>query len=428
VSLPLLALFLATFGIATTEFAVVGLLPEIAVDFGVSIPKAGLLVSGYALGVAVGGPILVILTAPLSRKVALLLLIGVFVVGHVFSAVAPTYGMLMAARIVAAVCHASFMGIAAVVAAGTAPPNRSARAVAMVWLGFSAASLFGVPAAAALGHAMGWRSTFWAIAAVGAFAGLAIAAWIPQTGRAGRTNLAGELRALGRGQVLLSMATSLLVCAVTFSVFTYIAPLLATETGISAEALPGMLFLFGIGGTAGLLAGGRLADWRPMPSIIFMFVAQAALYLTLIWVIRSPVRTGAAILAWGFLFLAPCVPLQTRVVKQASEGPNLASTLNQSAFNIGNALGPSIGPPLCRSASLTNGCLCSGPCWRSWGRARPPSRSPWSVATIRRTCALSLQNKASAVTAMARTTKDVTGPPYVLHNLRSHDEADRRFL
>jgi MFS transporter, DHA1 family, inner membrane transport protein len=342
-SFPLFALFLATFGIATTEFAVVGLLPEIATDLDVGIPKAGLLVSGYALGVAVGGPILVALTASLSRKVVLLLLMGVFVFGHVFSAVAPSYGVLMTSRIVASVCHASFLGIAAVVAAATVPPDRSARAVSMVWLGFSAASLLGVPAATAIGHAMGWRSAFWAIAAIGALAGLAIYTWIPLTGRSERTNLAGELKALGHQQVLLAMAMSLLVCAATFSVFTFVAPLLATETGISAKALPGMLFLFGVGGTAGLLAGGRLADWRPMPSVIFMFVALAALYLLLIRVIWSPALTGAAIAMWGFLFFAPCVPLQARVVKQASEGPNLASTLNQSAFNVGNALGPSVG-------------------------------------------------------------------------------------
>lgn len=342
-SLPLFALFLATFGIGTTEFSVVGLLPEIATDLGVSIPKAGLLVSGYAIGVAVGGPVLVILTASLSRKVSLLLLVGVFVFGHVCSALAPSYGTLMAARILASVSHASFLGIAAVVAAGTVPPNRSARAVSMVWLGFSAASLFGVPAGTALGSALGWRSTFWAIAAIGAISASAIAVWIPSGGKGERTNLAVEIRALVAPQVLLAMAMSLLVCATAFSVFTFVAPLLATETSISAAALPGMLFLFGVGGTVGLLSGGRLGDWRPMPAIIIMFVAQAALYLTFIAVIKIPALVGAVMIAWGFLFLAPCVPLQTRVVMKASEGPNLASTLNQSAFNVGNAVGPLAG-------------------------------------------------------------------------------------
>jgi MFS transporter, DHA1 family, inner membrane transport protein len=342
-SLPLLALFLATFAIATTEFAVVGLLPDVAFNLDVSIPKAGLLVSGYALGVAVGGPILTIIAGRLTRKNALLALMSIFIAGHILSAIAPSYGTLMAARIVASVCHASFLGIAAVVAANIVPSDHSARAVARVWLGFSAASLFGVPAATAIGHQFGWRSTFWAITAVGGCAWLAISAWVPNTGQRGRANLWDELKAVGQIQVLLAMAMSLLVCATTFAVFTYVAPLLTTEAGLSAATLPFMLFLFGMGGTAGLLVGGRLADWRAMPFIILMFVAQAVVYLALIVAIRSPTLTGFAILIWGFLFLAPCVPLQARVVKQASAGPNLASTLNQSAFNVGNAFGPPLG-------------------------------------------------------------------------------------
>jgi MFS transporter, DHA1 family, inner membrane transport protein len=269
VSLALFALFLATFGIATTEFAIVGLLPEIASDLSVSIPRAGLLVSAYAAGVAIGGPVLAILTSGLRRKTALLLLVDIFIVGHVLSAIAWSYGTLMFARIVASVCHASFLGIAAVVAAGTVQSSRSARAVALVWLGFSAASLFGVPVGTMLGHAFGWRSTFWAIGGVGASDELAIWLWIPDAGRAGRSNLTIELRAIGRSQVLLAMAMSLMVCATTFTVFTYVAPLLATVTGVSARGLPLMLLLFGIGGTIGLLVGGRLADWRPMSSVAF---------------------------------------------------------------------------------------------------------------------------------------------------------------
>jgi DHA1 family inner membrane transport protein len=334
----LMALFLATFCIATTEFAVVGLLPDIAADLNASIPKAGLLVSGYAIGVAIGGPVLTIITAPLSRRNALLSLMAVFVVGHILS-----YAMLMSARIVAAVFHASFLGIAAVVAAATAPPGRSARAVALVWLGFSAASLIGVPAGTALGHALGWRSTFWALAAIGSIASVAIAVTVPKGGQTGQSNLIGEITALRRPQVLLAMAMSLLVCAATFSVFAYVAPLLETDTGISAAVLPWMLFLFGIGGTAGLLAGGRLADWKPLHSIVALFLAQGVMYVALIFSISSQSLTGAAMLLWGFLFFAPCVPLQARVVKEAHEGPNLASTLNQSAFNVGNALGPTIG-------------------------------------------------------------------------------------
>jgi MFS transporter, DHA1 family, inner membrane transport protein len=343
VTLPLLALFIATFCIATTELAVVGLISDIARDLAVSIPKAGLLVSGYALGVAVGGPVFTIATASLSRKVALLLMMGVFVAGHALAAVAPNYPVLMTARVVAATCHASFLGIAAVVAAASVPAGRSARAVSMVWLGFSAASLLGVPAGAALGHALGWRSTFWALTVLGCFSLLAIALWVPETGRPGAGSLGQEFKALRRRQVLLAMVMSLLVCAATFAVFTYVGPLLESEAGIPEASLPAILLLFGIGGTIGLIVGGRIGDGKALQSVVGMFVALAILYGALAVFIGNVVLVWAAMIAWGFLFLAPRVPLQARVVREAKEGPNLASTLNQSAFNVGNALGSSLG-------------------------------------------------------------------------------------
>jgi MFS transporter, DHA1 family, inner membrane transport protein len=245
VTLPLLALFIATFCIATTELAVVGLISDIARDLAVSIPKAGLLVSGYALGVAVGGPVFTIATASLSHKVALLLMMCVFVAGHASAAVAPNYPVLMISRVVAATCHASFLGIAAVVAAASVPADRSARAVSMVWLGFSAASLLGVPAGTALGHALGWRSTFWALTALGCVSLLAIALWVPETGRPGAGSLGQEFKALRRQQVILAMVMSLFVCAATFAVFTYVGPLLESEASIPEASLPAMLLLFG---------------------------------------------------------------------------------------------------------------------------------------------------------------------------------------
>src|SRR5450432_3797357 len=177
-TLPLFGLFMATFEIATSVFTTVGLLPGIASTLNVSIPEAGLLVTAYAVGVAAGGPIITILAAPLPRKMTLLLLMVVFVVGHILSAAAPTYAMLIVARVIASVCHASFLGIAAVVASSAASAGREARAVSMVWLGFSAGSLVGVPGGTALGHTCGWRATFWAIALVGAAAAAAIAIWV----------------------------------------------------------------------------------------------------------------------------------------------------------------------------------------------------------------------------------------------------------
>jgi DHA1 family inner membrane transport protein len=341
---PLLfALFLATFAIGTTEFAVVGLLPDIAASLDVSISQTGLLVSGYAIGVAIGGPVIVALTSSQPRKRTLLQLCAIFVVGHALAALAPDYGWLMSARVLAAVSHASFLGIAAIVAAGSVPPERSARAVSFVWLGFSAASLVGVPSATAIGHAFGWRAAFWMLAAVGIIAGVALQLWMPASPPTEGSSLRQEVVALRRPQVLLAMAMSLLVCASTFAVFTYVAPLLLEDTGISVGALPLVLLLFGVGGAAGMVIGGRLGDWKPVESIAALSLAYAVFYLVLMAVIDSAALVGAAMILWGFLFLAPCVPLQTRVVRKAIDGPNLASTLNQSAFNVGNALGPTLG-------------------------------------------------------------------------------------
>jgi DHA1 family inner membrane transport protein len=341
---PLLfALFLATFAIGTTEFAVVGLLPDIAANLGVGVSQAGLLVSGYAIGVAIGGPAIVAITSSQPRKQTLLQLCAIFVVGHVLAALAPDYGFLMGARVLAAISHASFLGIAAIVAASSVPPDRSARAVSFVWLGFSAASLIGVPGATALGHTLGWRAAFWMLAVIGVVAGVALQLGMPASGPREGPGLRREVVALRRPQVLLAMAMSLLVCASTFAVFTYVAPLLLEETRVSADALPLMLLLFGVGGAAGMVIGGRLGDWKPLESVAVLSLAYAAFYLILIAVVGSVALMSAAMILWGFLFLAPCVPLQTRVVRKAIDGPNLASTMNQSAFNVGNALGPTLG-------------------------------------------------------------------------------------
>ena len=340
--LALFALALGTFGIGTTELVIMGLLPEVSADLGVSIPKVGLLVTGYALGVAIGGPILVILTNRLSQKTALLVLMGVFVVGNVLCAVAPFYGFLMVARIVASFCHGAFVGIASVVAADIVPHNRRASAVTLVWAGFSAANIIGVPAGTALGQALGWRSTFWAVAALGFVAAAMIAVGLPGKSRAGRSDLTQEFKVLGRWQMLLAFSMSALFCAAGFGVYTYIAPILLNVTGIAAGGVPGVLFAFGIGGTIGMLLGGRLADWKLMPVIIGVFATLVVVYLVLLIAIHRPVAAVTTIVIWGFFFYAPAGALQIRIVNMATEAPNLASTLNQSAFNLGIAIGPFI--------------------------------------------------------------------------------------
>jgi len=291
--------------------------------------------------VAIGGPVIVALTSSQPRKRTLLQLCAIFVVGHALAALTPDYGWLMGARVLAAVSHASFLGIAAIVAAGSVPPERSARAVSFVWLGFSAASLVGAPSVTAIGHALGWRAAFWMLAVVGVIAGAALQFWMPASSRREASSFRQEVVALRRPQVLLAMAMSLLVCASTFAVFTYVAPLLLEDTGILVGALPLMLLLFGVGGAAGMVIGGRLGDWKPLESVALACRCRFLCWPDSCHRQRCARRRGHDPL--GFLFLAPCVPLQTRVGEEAIDGPNLASTLNQSAFNVGNALGPTLG-------------------------------------------------------------------------------------
>lgn len=343
-SLPLIALAIAAFAIGTTEFLITGLLPVIAADLRVSIPTTGLLVTGYALGVVIGGPILTILANRLSRKLTLMLLMGLFVLGNLLCALAPSYWLLMGARVITAFCHAAFFGIAVVAAADLVPPNRRASAMSLVLAGVTVANIFGVPAGTALGQAMGWRSAFWAVTAIGAIAAAAIAVWLPSDVHGDeRPSVAREFKVLGKSQVLLALALSFLLTAATVSVYAFIAPLLEEVTGILPETLPWYLLIFGVGGTVGILAGGRLADWKPTPSIIGIYSALVLLYLVLLVASHSPPFMALTLFFWSCIGFAAITPLQVKVVDAAERAPNLASALNQSALNLGIAVGPAIG-------------------------------------------------------------------------------------
>jgi len=341
--LPLLALALASFGIGTTEFVIMGLLPDVAADLGVTIPTAGLLVTGYALSVAFGSPFLAVATAKMDRRKALLVLTGVFILGNILCALAPNYWLLMGARIVTALCHGAFFGLGSVVAASLVPPQKKAQAIAMMFAGLTVANILGVPFGTGLGHALGWRTTFWAVAVIGAAAALALAAWLPRAIPVPPMRLAQEARSLGSTQVILAMAISVLASASLFSVFTYIAPILLNVTGLSPHAVTLMLLLFGAGLTLGNFIGGRLGDWRLMPTVIGVFVLLAPTVALFAFTSAWAWAAAATIFVWGILAFALVPPLQMRVVIEAARAPNLASTLNQGAFNLGNATGAWIG-------------------------------------------------------------------------------------
>ncbi|MGV6873326.1 MFS transporter [Pseudochelatococcus sp. B33] len=341
--LSLLALAAASFCIGTTEFVIMGLLPEVAADLGVTIPAAGHLVSGYALGVVVGAPIIAIATNGLPRKATLIGLTCVFIVGNVLCALAPTYWLLMGARVVTAFCHGAYFGIGAVVAAGLVAKNRRAQAVALMFGGLTLANVLGVPAGTALGQQLGWRATFWAVSLIGVAAASALVLLVPANIANPKASIVREFRVLGKSQVLLAMGMSVLASASLFSVFTYIAPLLREVSGLEPHHVTWVLLVFGIGITIGNFLGGRLADWRLMTSLVAIFCGIILLLTALHF--AAPVWQAAVvvIVLWGVVDFAIAAPLQLRVVDTASDAPNLASSLNQAAFNLGNASGAWIG-------------------------------------------------------------------------------------
>ncbi|WP_343714499.1 MFS transporter [Inquilinus sp.] len=341
--LPLFALAVAAFGIGTTEFVIMGLLPDVARDLGVSIPAAGMLVSGYALSVTIGAPIVALLTAKLPRKTTLLGLMGVFILGNLMCALAPDYWSLMAARVLTALCHGAFFGIGAVVATGLVPRHQRSRAVALMFSGLTLANVLGVPFGTALGHVAGWRATFGAIVPIGIAAALAIAFILPRDRDAPAGNLLSEFSVLRKPQVLLAMALSILSSVSLFTVFTYITPILETVSGLTPQGVTTALLLFGVGITVGNLFGGRLADWRLMPAVMISFTALAVACAGFGLAAPMMVPAVAAMVLWGVVQFSLGAPLQTRVVDQAHEAPNLASTLNQGAFNLGNAAGAWLG-------------------------------------------------------------------------------------
>ena len=341
--LPILALAVASFGIGTTEFVIMGLLPEVARDFGVTIPQAGHLVSGYAMGVVIGAPLVAMATAPLPRKTALLALMAVFVLGNLACALAPDYWLLMAARVATAFAHGAFFGIGAIVARNLVPREKRTQAVSLMFAGLTLANVLGVPLGTALGQAMGWRATFWAVVGIGLAAGAAIAFALPNGMPGTRGGLAREFRALGRWPVLRPMLVSTLSSVSFFTVFTYIAPFLLTVTHLTPSGVTGALFAAGVGLTVGNLAGGWLADRSLMRTVLGSFAGLIAVLVALSLVAPFAVPALAVLVLWSGLAFALVSPLQVWVVEAASDAPNLASTLNQGAFNLGNALGAWLG-------------------------------------------------------------------------------------
>ncbi|MBD8622467.1 MFS transporter [Pseudomonas sp. CFBP 13727] len=341
--LSLLILALSSFAIGTTEFVIMGLLPDVAGDLGVSIPSAGWLVTGYALGVAIGAPFMALATARLPRKAALVVLMGIFIVGNLLCAIASDYNVLMFARVVTALSHGAFFGIGSVVAAGLVAPNKRASAVALMFTGLTLANVLGVPLGTALGQAAGWRSTFWVVTLIGVIALIGLLRFLPGNREEAKLDMVAELSALKGAGIWLSLSMTALFAASMFTLFTYIAPLLGDVTGISPRGVTYTLLLIGLGLTVGNIIGGKLADRRLGATLIGVFAAMAVVSTALSWTAVAVIPTEITLFLWAAAAFAAVPALQINVVTFGKSAPNLVSTLNISAFNVGNALGAWIG-------------------------------------------------------------------------------------
>ena len=343
--LPLIALFIAAFAFGTTEFVIAGVLPQVADGLDVSIPTAGYLVSGYAIGIAIGGPLLTLATARLSRKVLLIGLAVAFTAGQAACAIAPDFASMLVTRVAIAVAHGAYFGVAMVVAVGLVRKEQRGMAVALILAGLTVSNILGVPAGTAIGNVWGWRSTFWAMFVLGVLATIAMIALLPRTAGAS-TPAAGfgsEVRVLGRQQVWTSLILMLMLMIGQFVPFTYIAPLLHEVTGLDASLVPWVLLLNGVGATLGVFIGGKLSDRRLMPSLITMLALQAVVLAILYAVSPYPLPMVAAITVWGGLNFAIGTPIQTRILGWTADAPNLASSLIPSGFNVGIAFAAFIG-------------------------------------------------------------------------------------
>ena len=340
---PLLALAIGAFGIGTTEFAPMGLLPVIADGVDVSIPTAGLLVSAYAIGVMVGAPIMTLAFGRFGKRTALMLLMGIFTLGNILSALAPDYWTLLAARLVTSLNHGAFFGLGSIVAASVVPPEKRASAVATMFMGLTIANIGGVPAATWIGQQIGWRMSFAGTAVLGLLAISALWLSLPR-GEAGKMpDIRRELGVLMRPTVLMSLATTVMGAGAMFTLYTYVAPVLADLTSASEGFVTLALILIGVGFTIGNALGGRLADWSLNGATRIFLAALAIISLVLPFLLGSHIGAAIGLLAWGAAAFAIVPPVQTRVMQAASEAPGLASSINIGAFNLGNAVGAALG-------------------------------------------------------------------------------------
>ncbi|WNS44595.1 MFS transporter [Paenibacillus sp. MMS20-IR301] len=341
--LSLLVLTLGAFAIGMTEFIIMGLLPNVASDLGVSIPQAGQLITSYALGVAIGAPVLTIFTHRLPQKKLLVILIGIFIFGNAVSVIAPTYSLLILARVLTAFAHGTFLGVGTLIAARLVQPEKRAGAVSIVLAGLTVANIIGVPFGTFIGQQLGWRASFGAITVLGLVSLSGIIRYIPVIVQDQAANLAEQVRGLLNPKVLLILLTGALGCGSLFALFTYITPILEQITGFAEHSVTWILVLFGVGVTLGNIIGGKLADWRLMPSLIVNFAVLAGIIALFPFTLQHPVLAVLNVFLWGIAAFGIMPGIQLRIMNLAHKAPLLATTSSHSALNLGNAAGAYLG-------------------------------------------------------------------------------------
>lgn len=351
-ALALFSMTLGAFSLGMTEFVIMGLLPGVSADLNVSLSAAGQLITGYALGVAIGGPIMTLLTYGIPRKRLLIVLMFIFICGNLLAVLAPNYTVLMLARIVTALSHGTFFGVGSVIVAGLVRPERRASAIAAFMSGLTVANILGVPFGTFIGQQWGWKATFGTVAVLGFVSLIGMLALVPSMQGSRSGGVRQEIAVFRKPQVLLALGMTILGFGGVFTAFTYISPLLTDVTGFHESAVAYILVVFGSGVTLGNLIGGRLADRGLKRTLIAGLIVLIAVLLLFFAALENKWLTVAVVFLWGMASYIIVPSLQLRVMDMAKEAQTLASTMNHSAFNIGNAGGAVIGGMIVAGAGL----------------------------------------------------------------------------
>ncbi|MCR8656735.1 MFS transporter [Paenibacillus sp. T3-5-0-4] len=341
--ISLIWLTIGAFAIGMTEFLVMGLLPNVANDLNVSIPKAGQIITSYALGVAFGAPLLTILTHSIAKKKLLVLLMFIFILGNGLSMIAPNYTLLIIARIMTALAHGTFLGAGTLIATHLVAPHKKGSAVALVLAGLTIANIVGVPFGTFIGQQFGWRASFGVITILGFIALLGIAKYIPSIKENQHVSIMQEINAVMKPQVLLTLVAGLFGCASLFALFTYISPILQQISGFQEHSVTWILVLFGVSVTIGNLIGGKLADWKTTPYLIVNYAILSIVLAIFTVTLQNPILAIITLFVWGAAAFSIMPGIQLRTMTLASEAPMLVATSNHSFLNLGNAIGAYLG-------------------------------------------------------------------------------------